>query len=94
VNVKPSNVPVVAELRRAGMSCRDIALKLGLGLATVYVYSAQAGIVRPPRPPKPPGSRNIDERPAAARARVQREVAEGKRCRTCCLLLPCADHQP
>lgn len=40
------------------------------------------------------------ESPDAARARVARELSEGKRCThrmfrgPCCLLLPCADHAP
>ncbi len=86
MNVKDTQVGKVAEMRRGGMRCQEIAAELGLSLGTVYGYCAQRKVTRTHLPPPSP--------PPAVDActRVQSEVAAGKRCRVCWLLLPC-DHQ-
>jgi transposase len=89
MNVKPTQVGRVAEMRRQGMPCPKIAAELGLSLTTVYQYCAQSKVTRTHA-----AKAAAEERPRSVRARIQSEVAAGKRCRVCWLLLPCEDHQP
>jgi transposase len=81
----------VAELREQGLTYREIAKRLGLGFSAVYQRAVLAGVERQ-RYVTDEGTES--ERPRSARARIQSEVAAGKRCSRCWLLLPCADHQP
>lgn len=85
----------VLDARLKGLSTRQIAADLGLSRITVNQYARQAAghLEKWERDPFE------DETPREARARVAREIAEGKRCTgrmfnggPCSLLLPCATH--
>lgn len=82
----------MAELRRAGRSYRQISAELGLALTTVYGHCCQARATRSYEVVEPRDGGDDDETPREARARIQRDVVDGKRCRVCWLLLPC-DHR-
>ncbi len=84
------------ELRSEGLSYKQIAVRLGISYATAYDRVAKQG--RAKSPAFVPAY--ATETPAQSRARVAREIAEGKRCqhrgtfgRPCSLLRPCADHE-
>lgn len=78
-----SRVDEVFELHERGFRNVEIARQLGIAASTVGTYLKRAGEDDDP----------VYESPRMARERVQSEVAAGKRC-WCCLLIPCADHQP
>ncbi len=91
----------VARLHAMGLTYEEIASRLGISRSSVYFRAAGAGLAPPERPrtkaTAPRGPRAPaweDEKPADAKDRVEREVAEGKRCAKCMLLLPCWDHAP
>lgn len=96
----------VVGLRASGLSVLAVAERLGIKPPAVWVHEWQARgrIERAKGPVEPRGEKarkyhhDESETPLAARKRVARELAEGKRCRArigmgpCSLLLPCADH--
>lgn len=80
----------VIETLRSGLSGRAVGRKLGISQSTVSVYVSRAhklGIDLPGR------SNVLDatESRTAAAARVAADIAAGRRCVQCHLLLPC-DH--
>jgi len=86
----------------AGADMAAIADKLGLQKATVREYIRKWDLPRPApsvKLDKWERDSSDDETPREARARVARDLAEGRRCAArllsggpCSLLLPCATH--
>lgn len=94
----------VVRLVLGGMSFEDTAAELGIaeGSARSVFYAGRKRMrgLSPPATQKWNRETDLDgETPREARARVARELLEGKRCRApmlsggpCSLLLPCASH--
>lgn len=97
----------VWELSKQGLSVRAIADATGLKFNTVLNYrhivarklGADTGDLPTHRRRRYQHDNELDdETPREARARIAREISEGKRCThqmrkgPCSLLLPCADH--
>lgn len=106
----PPRMRAVVELAVEGIPCSEIADRLGLSPSTVATQARGAkrrlgGWFRGRGRPNSAGEGAFtdpgdDETPREARARISRELAEGKRCThplrrgPCSLFLPCADHEP
>jgi hypothetical protein len=88
-----------------GMSAGAVAAQLGVSRDYVYVALKRQRTKRGlpalgmPRPAtakatrgRPPGGGWYDESPRDQQARIEAEVAAGRRCARCHLLLPCFDH--
>lgn len=85
----------VRDLRKEGLSYRQIGTRLGISGGSVHQYLN----TEPGRGAEPDRTYDVMETASAAAARVARELADGKRCThpgrrgPCSLLLPCADHE-
>lgn len=98
IDLRTSRQLQIARLRADKWTTEQIARYLGITPAAVHVHDHMARKRLAAIEAKWQRDPLDEETPRESRARVARELAEGKRCRyqmrlgPCSLLLPCADH--
>lgn len=87
-----TKAPTILQLRADGLSVRQIAKTVAVHVSYAWSVIRAARIQGGELVPAKADVGDTDETPREAKARVARELAGGRRCKRCWLLLPC-DHE-